>query len=220
MNIGIFGGTFNPIHIAHLYIAEEVRESMGLDEVVFVPAAVPPHKEVEYGVSAEHRLKMVELAIASNTRFKVSDIELTLPRPSYSIKTIENFQEKYGAKTKLFFITGMDSFLDIVNWHAADRLITLCDFVTTFRPGSDNQRLTKHKYVHEVDVVMLSQLELRAKCVGRMEMTSGRYLWLVSSLGLEVSSTDIRRRIKARRSVKYLLPAAVESYIIDSALYK
>ena len=219
MNIGIFGGTFNPIHIAHLYIAEEVRESMGLDEVVFIPSGMPPHKEVEYRVSAEHRLKMVEIAIASNPRFKVSDIELTLPRPSYSIKTVEHFQEKYGKDAKLFFITGMDSFLDVVNWHASDRLITLCDFVTTFRPGVRHEDLTKHRYVREIDVVMLGELDLRVRCVGRVEMTSGRYLWLVASMGMDVSSTDIRKRIKARRSAKYLLPEAVESYIIQNRLY-
>lgn len=220
MNIGILGGTFNPIHMAHLYIAEEVRESMGLDEVVFVPAAVPPHKEVEYGVSAEHRLKMVELAIASNPKFSVSDIELKLPIPSYSIKTVEHFQEKYGEKAKLFFITGMDSFLDVVNWHASQRLITLCDFVTIFRPGTNYQKLANHKYIHEIDIVMLGELDLRVRCVGRVEMASGRYLWLVSSLGLDISSTDIRKRIKARRSVKYLLPEQVESYIIEKRLYK
>lgn len=220
MNIGIFGGTFNPVHVAHLYIAEEIRESMGLDEVVFVPAAVPPHKEVEYGVSTEHRLKMVELAIASNPKFSVSDIELTLPRPSYSIKTVEHFQEKYGEKTKLFFMTGMDSFLDVVNWHYADRLITLCDFVTTFRPGAKYENLTKNKFVHEIDVVLLEELDQRVRCVGRVEMTSGRYLWLVASLGMEISSTEIRKRIKARRSVKYLLPEQVESYIIQNGLYK
>src|SRR5512135_924626 len=96
MNVGIFGGTFNPIHMAHLYVAEELRESMGLHEVVFVPAAVPPHKEVEYKVSAEHRLKMVELAISGNPAFRLSDVELKLPTPSYSVKTIQTFQGEYG----------------------------------------------------------------------------------------------------------------------------
>lgn len=219
MNIGIFGGTFNPIHIAHLYIAEEVRESMGLDKVVFVPSAVPPHKEVEYKVSAEHRLKMVELAVEGNPAFEVSDMELRMAVPSYSIKTVERFQEQYGEKTKLYFITGMDSFMDIVNWHGADRLITLCDFVTTFRPGTKHVDLAKNKYVREIDVVMLGELDLRVRCVGRVEMTSGRYLWLVASHGMEVSSTDIRQRLKARRTVKYLLPEKVESYIIANRLY-
>jgi nicotinate-nucleotide adenylyltransferase len=219
MNIGIFGGTFNPIHIAHLYIAEEIRESMGLDEVVFVPSSVPPHKEVEYKVSAERRLKMVELAVEGNPAFKVSDMELKLPIPSYSIKTVERFQEQYGEKAKLYFITGMDSFLDVVNWHGADRLITLCDFVTTFRPGTRHVDLAKHKYVREIDVVLLDELDQRVRCVGRVEMTSGRYLWLVASLGMEVSSTEIRKRLKARRGVKYLLPEKVESYIIQNRLY-
>ena len=220
MRIGIMGGTFNPIHNAHLYIAEESREAMGLDEVVFVPAAVPPHKEVEFHVTEEHRVKMVELAVSSNPYFKVSDVELTLPRPSYSVKTVEVFQEKYGKKAELFFLTGMDSFLEINTWHSVDRLIGMCDFVTTFRPGTDYEVLSRHKFIHEVDVVMLEMLQQKAKAVGRMEMVSGRYLWLVSSLGMDISSTEIRRRVKARRSVKYLLPEQVESYIIQNGLYK
>ncbi len=220
MRIGIFGGTFNPIHIAHLYIAEQVRDTMGLNEVVFVPSAVPPHKEVEYKVSAEHRLKMVELAIAGSPAFKLSDVELKLPIPSYSIKTVQTFQEQYGEKAQLFFITGMDSFLEIGTWHSVDRLIGLCDFVTVFRPRSDHIGLAKHKYVREIDMVMLDELDQRVKDLGKVEMVSGRDLWLVASLGLEVSSTEIRRRIKARKTVKYLLPEQVESYIIENKLYR
>ncbi len=220
MRIGIFGGTFNPIHVAHLYIAEEVRESMGLDLVVFVPSAVPPHKEVEYGVPAERRLEMVRLAIAGNPAFEVSDLELTLPRPSYSVKTVEIFQEKYGKDAKLFFITGMDSFLEIGTWHAVDRLLAMCDFVTTFRPGAKHLDLAKHRYIREMDMVMLDMLDIRERSLGKVELTTGRDLWLVSSLGMDISSTEIRRRAKARKSVKYLLPEAVESYIIENKLYR
>ena len=220
MRIVIFGGTFNPIHIAHLYIAEESREAMGLDEVVFVPAAVPPHKEVEFNTSAEHRLKMVKLATASNPAFKVSDVELTLPMPSYSIRTVELMQEKYGSHAKLFFITGMDCFLDVNNWHSADKLIKLCDFITTFRPGTDHEDLAKNKFVHELDMTMLDQLDSKKRHTGSVELISGRELWLVSSYGMDVSSTEIRKRIKARKSVKYLLPEQVESYIMEKKLYR
>jgi len=220
MRIGIFGGTFNPIHIAHLYIAEASREAMGLDQVVFVPAAVPPHKEVEYGVPAERRLKMVELAVAGNPAFKVSDIELTLPRPSYSVKTVEILQEQYGKDAKLFFIMGMDSFLDIGSWHAVDRLVKMCDFVTTFRPGVPHVDLGKHKFVHEIDMVMLDMLDAKERDTGRVELVSGRDLHLVATLGMDISSTGIRRRLKGRKSAKYLLPEAVESYIIQNGLYR
>jgi len=220
MRIGIFGGTFNPIHIAHLYVAENAREAMGLDEVVFVPAAVPPHKEVEYGVSWEHRLEMVRLATATNPAFKVSDIELTLPKPSYSIKTVELMQEQYGSHARLFFITGMDCFLDVKNWHAAERFITLCDFVTTFRPGTDHEGLAKNHFVREIDLTMIDQLDQRERHTGSVELISGRELWLVSGFGLDVSSTELRRRIKSRKSVKYILPEVVESYIIEHRLYR
>lgn len=219
MRIGIYGGTFNPIHTAHLYIAEEVRDALGLDEVYFVPAAVPPHKEVEYGVSAEDRLKMVELAIAGNPKFRVSDLELTLPRPSYSIKTVEAFQERFGEKAKLFFITGLDSFLEVGTWHAVDRLLAKCDFVTTFRPRSDHNDLGKHKYIREIDMVMLDELDQRVRSLGSVELVTGRDLWLVASVPMDISSTDIRQRLKKRKTVKYLLPEPVLSYIIEKRLY-
>ena len=220
MRIGIFGGTFNPIHIAHLYIAEEVRETMGLDLVVFVPAAMPPHKEVEYGVPAERRLEMAKLAVAGNPAFKVSDLELTLPRPSYSIKTVEILQGEYGGEARLFFVTGMDSFLDVGAWHEAERLLGMCDFVTTFRPGARHFDLGKHPFVREIDMAMLDMLDVKERSLGKVELTTGRDLWLVSSVGMDISSTDIRRRIRAGRSVKYLLPEAVESYIIQNKLYR
>lgn len=219
--IGIFGGTFNPIHVAHLYVAEIAREAMGLDEVVFVPAAVPPHKEVEYGVSAAHRMKMVELAIASNPAFRVSDCEIKqAPAPSYSVRTVEMFQEEYGDKAQLFFILGMDSFLDIGNWHAADKLVEKCDFICTFRPGSKHIDLGKHKYIREIDMVMIDMLDARARDVGSVELVSGRNLWLVSGYGMGVSSTDLRRRMRARKTVKYILPEAALSYIIENKLYR
>ncbi|MHB8174832.1 MAG: nicotinate-nucleotide adenylyltransferase [Nitrospirota bacterium] len=219
MKIGIFGGTFNPIHIAHLVVAEQCREAMGLKEVVFVPSAMPPHKEVEQGVSPEHRLRMVQLACEDNPHFKVSDVELTLPRPSYSIKTVEIMQERYGEKAKLFFIAGMDSFLEIGSWHAVDRLVALCDFVVSFRPGADYKKLAKSRYVHEVDVVTLDALDQKMRSMGKVEMVSGRDLWLVSTVRMDVSSTDIRKKLHMRRSVKYLLPDKVESYIIQNGLY-
>lgn len=221
MKIGIFGGTFNPVHIAHLYVAELAREAVGLDEVIFVPAAVPPHKEVEYGVSAEHRMKMAGLAVSDNPAFKVSDREIRMsPAPSYSVKTVEAFREEYGPKTEMFFIMGMDSFLDIGSWHAVDRLVASCDFITTFRPGSPHVDLGKHKFIREIDMVTLGMLDARQKELGKVELVSGRSLWLVSGFGLDVSSTVIRKRLRDRKSVKYILPEAVLSYIIENKLYR
>jgi len=221
MKVGIFGGTFNPIHVAHLYTAEIAREAVGLDEVVFVPAAVPPHKEVEYKVSAEHRMRMVELAIADNPAFRVSDREIRMaPVPSYSIRTVEAFKEEYGGRAEILFVMGMDSFLDIGSWHEVDRLVASCDFVTTFRPGAPHVDLGKHRFVREIDMAMLGLLDAREKHIGKVELVSGRNLWLVSGFGMDVSSTEIRRRIKGRRTVKYILPEPVQSYIIKNELYR
>ncbi len=221
MKVGIFGGTFNPVHVAHLYVAEIAREAVGLDEVIFVPAAVPPHKEVEYRVSAEHRMRMVELAVSDNPAFRVSDREIRMsPAPSYSVKTVEAFRKEYGSKAEIFFIMGMDSFLDIGSWHAVDKLLAACDFITTFRPGSPHIDLGKHKYVREIDMVTLGMLDAREKDIGRIELVSGRSLWLVSGFGMDVSSTAIRKRIREKKSVKYILPEAVLSYIIENRLYR
>jgi len=220
MKLGIFGGTFNPIHNAHLFVAQCALEAMELDEVVFVPSAMPPHKEVEYNVSPEQRLEMVEMATRDNPKFSVSDIELRLPRPSYSIKTIEHISETRADKNlKMFFIMGMDSFMELDTWHASDRLITFCDIITAFRPGAPCGSLTKHKYVREVNVVTLDRLVSGELKIGSIELVSGRKLWLVSTPPMDVSSTDIRARVKARKSVKYLLPEQVESYIMKHRLY-
>jgi nicotinate-nucleotide adenylyltransferase len=221
MKIGIFGGTFNPIHVAHLYTAEIAREAVGLDEVVFVPSAVPPHKEVEHKTSAEHRMRMVELAIAGNPAFRVSDSDIrSAPMPSYSIRTVEAFKEEYGQKAEILFVMGMDSFLDIGSWHAVDKLVASCDFVTTFRPGAPHIDLGKHKFVREIDMAMLGMLDAREKHTGKVELVSGRHLWLVAGFEMDISSTEIRRRIRERKTVKYILPEPVQSYIINNKLYR
>jgi len=220
MKLGIMGGTFNPIHNAHLFVAQCALEAMELDEVVFVPAAMPPHKEVEYSISPEQRLEMVRIATEGNTRFTVSDIEMKLPRPSYSIKTIEHIIETRADRNlKLYFVMGMDSFMDLDTWHASERIIKLCDIITAFRPGAPCGLLTKHRYVREVNVVTLDRLVSGELKIGSIELVSGRRLWLISTPSMDISSTDIRERVKARKSVKYLLPERVESYIMEHRLY-
>ena len=137
MRIGIFGGTFNPIHVGHLRVAEEIRERFDLKRVIFIAAAVPPHKEVEGGIPGEHRMEMVRLAISGNPHFSLSDIELKRPGKSYSIATIQFFRQKYGSDSEMFFVLGMDAFLEIGTWKSFQKLFSLCHFIVMTRPGFD-----------------------------------------------------------------------------------
>ncbi|PLX83542.1 MAG: nicotinate (nicotinamide) nucleotide adenylyltransferase, partial [Desulfuromonas sp.] len=132
--IGILGGTFNPIHLAHLRIAEEVREACVLDQVIFIPAADPPHKPIADGVAFGHRLAMVEAAIAGQTSFAVSDLEARRYGKSFSVDTLEILRQQ-NLTDQLFFIIGLDSYRDIASWKEYPRLFRLANLVVTTRPG-------------------------------------------------------------------------------------
>jgi len=133
--IGILGGTFDPIHYGHLIIAEEARFQIPLDRVLFVPAARPPHKPDVYICPAHHRLRMIELAIASNPAFEVSTVDLYRPGPSYSLDMIRLLRQECGPRAELYFIMGMDSLAGILSWHEPARLLGLCRLAVARRQG-------------------------------------------------------------------------------------
>ncbi|HIP97457.1 MAG TPA: nicotinate-nucleotide adenylyltransferase, partial [Anaerolineae bacterium] len=133
--IGVLGGTFDPIHIAHLAIAEEARTQLGLDKVVFVPAGLPPHKMDVHVSPAEHRLAMVKLAIADNPHFEVSRVDIDRFGPCYTVDTIALLRKEWEPDVEIYFIMGSDSLADILTWHKPDRLIRLCRIVAVGRPG-------------------------------------------------------------------------------------
>lgn len=196
--IGIMGGTFDPIHIAHLMIADEVRDSYGLDRVIFIPAANPPHKKGGANVSADERLAMVKLAIADNPHFEVSTMEMERQGPSYSLLTFQELKAKYGDSAELYFITGSDSINDLSTWYHPEELLELCYFVGTTRPGAPMDKSDLEK--------QFGALADKIKFLAVPE--------------LAISSTDIRARVAAGRSIKYLVPAAVEDYIKREGLYR
>lgn len=197
--IGIMGGTFDPIHIAHLAIAEQVREAFALDLVLFIPAANPPHKQGRKVVPAYHRLMMTQLAVCSNPGFHVSKQELERKGPSYSLLTVRELQERYGANAELYFITGSDTINELHTWYHIDELLASCHFVGTTRPGAP-----------------VDKEDLR-KCFGQLAEEKIHFLAVPE---LEISSTDIRERVRDGKSIKYLVPAAVEAYIIKEGLYR
>lgn len=196
--IGIMGGTFDPIHIGHLVTAEAVRVEYNLDEVIFVPAANPPHKIEANVTKAMHRYIMTAMATYSNPFFHVSAIEMERPGPSYTIDTIYEFKKKYNDNVDLFFITGADTIQEISTWDRIEELLGLCHFIAATRQGCKTtlEQIKQHFG------------ELGDKKIHRLNTPE-----------LEISSTDIRDKVKNNISIKYLVPESVEKYIYKEKLY-
>ena len=213
--IGVLGGTFNPIHLGHLRAAEEVCEILGLERMVFVPSAEPPHKEGAHGAiaPAELRCEWVARAIADNPRFALDRLEVERSGPSYSVDTLRSFADRL-APEKPVFVIGQDAFSEIETWRDPATLFTLAHFAVITRPpageGSLAGRLPARLAQH-------FDLDRQAE-IGRHRSAATWIRWVRIS-ALEVSSTEIRRRIREGRSVRYLLPEAVWREVIDSGIY-
>jgi nicotinate-nucleotide adenylyltransferase len=200
--VGLLGGTFDPIHIAHLIIAEEVRTTLNLDEMVFIPAGQPPHKLERQRAEPHHRLAMVELAIKSNPHFTISRIEIDRPGPSYTADTLRLVNEQRGTNTDLYFVIGGDSLADLHTWYnPAGILAQLTGLVAVQRPG----------YTENIEY----NRQLEARLPGIMQR-----LISVVVPQMEISSTDLRRRVAEDRPIKYQVPDAVEQYIRHHGLYQ
>lgn len=213
MRVGIFGGTFNPIHCGHLRSAEEVREAFSLDRVYFVPSARPPHKSEEDMASAEDRFKMVELAIADNPTFAASSVELERSGLSYSVDTIRSFLIT-GQPSSLAFILGIDAFRELHLWKEYERIPTLCDIIVTSRPGEVASSLEQFL------PVALKSMFWYDPSIRRYKHISGHSLSLYAITGLLIASSTIREIIRQERSIRYLVPSAVEAYINRHSLYR
>ena len=210
--IGLFGGTFNPIHLGHLRGVQEIRETFGLQQVIFIPAAIPPHKATEEVIEARHRFEMVRLATASNPFFSITDIELSRPEKSYSIDTIRYFREKHP--DDFFFILGKDAFVEIETWKEFQNLFSLCNFIVMTRPGF--QKTSSASLLPEALVPVFRYDEVLKAWIH----TSGHTLHFKEITVLDISSTKIRELIERGDSVKYLVPAEVEAYIQKNGLYR
>ena len=198
MRIGLFGGTFDPIHMAHLIVAEEVRLAAGLDRITFIPAHRPWLKADREITDAEHRLRMVRLAIASNPFFDVSTAELDRPGPSYTVDTVEAMRRKADPDDELYFIAGADALADMPRWKDPSRLMTLCHIIGVRRPGAP-----------EVDMEALGAfIPGVCGCIRMVEVPQ-----------LDISSTMIRARLRKGLPVRYLVPSEVERYIAEHRLY-
>lgn len=212
MKIGLMGGTFNPIHMAHLRIAEEARELCGLDRVLFIPVADPPHKPLAGEVPFHQRCHMVRLAIAGNRAFELCDLEGRRPGKSYSIDTICALRGQYPG-AELYFIIGSDSFLELGTWHRYADILRSCNLIVVERPGRQvNDPLSA--------LPVAIQGELRYTPASRtLEHVAGTRVRFFAGCLLDISSSEIRRLAAAAQSITYLVPPQVEEYIKEQRIY-
>jgi nicotinate-nucleotide adenylyltransferase len=206
MKLGIFGGTFNPIHYGHLRVAEEVRYDCGLDRIIFIPSGSPSLKTAEIA-DAGHRYRMTCIATGSNPCFGVSDVEMDSSSKSYTVNTVTRLRDIYR-DDELFLILGMDVFLDLPAWREPERLVRLIDFIVMTRPGFPDDGLDASPFIE------------REEGRGLYRLKGGRTARVSRVTACDIASTGIRRLLREGKSIRYLLPEAVEQYIAETGLYR
>ncbi|HXV68693.1 MAG TPA: nicotinate-nucleotide adenylyltransferase [Nitrospira sp.] len=218
--LGLLGGSFNPIHRGHLTIANLVREQLQLDRVLFIPTGDPPHKRGGSLAPAPERLEMVRLAIAGSPYFEVSDIEVNRTGKSYTIDTVQELQQQYGPSTELFFIIGLDAFLDFPDWKEPRKLLRACRFVVVPRPGHSFRSLARLPLLPNLESHGLDQLDSGNLIRLDIPIPSGPGIICLPLTPCPISSSAIRQAIKGGATLANLLPAPVESYILRHSLYQ
>jgi nicotinate-nucleotide adenylyltransferase len=198
--IGIIGGSFDPVHIGHLIIAQDAAERLELAQVLFVPASIPPHKQHLQQADIEHRINMLSLAVETDIRFSVSDIEMQRGGVSYTYDTVRELKALHP-DSELVLIVGSDTLLDLHNWYQPQELLSLCSVATLLRPGEHS-------------------LEAIAAKIRLPEEQKKRALDnLITAHQVDISSTEIRMRVAEGLGIRYLVPPEVEMYIYEHSLY-
>ncbi len=198
----LVGGSFNPVHNGHLIVSRYVAEQLGLKRVTLVPAASPPHKPHTDLAAAIHRLEMCRLVAAEDGQFAVSDYEVGRPGPNYTIETIEHFRGQVAPGTPVYWLIGMDSTHDLESWHRATELVDLCTIVSVARPGFAPPSRTS-----------------LARCFSAAQVDK-LLAHVIEGPHIGISGSDIRARIRAGRSIRYLIPDSVRNYIERHGLYR
>lgn len=196
MRLGVFGGSFDPVHFGHLRMAEEARTQAGLDRVLFIPTQVSPFKVGRQVTPGELRVQMLHIAVEDNPAFAVSDVEVARPGPSYTVETLRLLREQHPA-AELLFLTGTDAVRDLPKWREPEEILSLARFLVAGRPGVD-----------------------RAEVLHALPDTWEERISFIEMQELDISSTYLRERIREGRSVRYLLPRAVEEFIAAHGLYR
>ncbi|MBT3362606.1 MAG: nicotinate-nucleotide adenylyltransferase [Chloroflexi bacterium] len=199
IRIGIFGGTFDPIHVGHLKVAQDAADKLGLDKVVFLPAGKPWFKSDRLITAGKQRLSMIELAIVNNPLFAVSDLELLRDGPTYSIESIPALKSEFGSGDDLYFLIGLDALSDIHKWKQPARLLDMCRVVGLTRPGH-------------------TQIDFGP--IERKVPGAAKLIQVIEVKLVDVSSTAIRRKVADGLSIKDLVPDAVNRFIAAHRLYK
>jgi nicotinate-nucleotide adenylyltransferase len=197
--LGVLGGTFNPIHLGHLIVAQDAMEQLCLERVIFIPSATPPHKRYEGNATAAQRLAMLRLAIRDNPQFDADDLEIRRGGTSYSVDTLTELRRR-GVRERFYFIIGADSLRELHRWREVERLVQLCTFVTVPRPGFQPKPVVDPK----LDAATRRRL--------RQQVLRGH--------ACDIASRDIRSRIAQGKSIRYLVPDAVARYIETHRLYR
>jgi len=214
--IAVFGGTFNPVHFGHLRLAEEVAELLGMDQVLFVPSFDPPLKSRDLAPFS-HRLAMVKKAISSNPSFAASDIESRIKGKSFTIHTLQALK-KTLFPSQMFFLMGSDAFLDLCNWYMPLDILAMTEIIVAIRPPHDLNTVAKSPYLNKKVTAAIKHMGKKKRLTCQLSFKKGKVTFVRTSL-LDISATEIRGRIRRRMSIKYLLPQAVESYIILNKIF-
>ena len=220
MRIGLFGGTFNPVHLGHLRAAVEVRQGFELDEIFLIPAALPPHKLPGEVAAAVDRLNMLNLALGADSGLKVSNVELNRSGPSYTIDTVEHFKLTLPAESRLFLIMGLDAFLEIDTWKSYRKLLAQIPLIVINRPNAgDRMSGVPWKVMDDYISTKLSA-DYSYSASRSAYLASGQQpIYVFEVTALDISSTRIRRAISKDQSINYLVPPKVAEYIRTKGIY-
>jgi len=214
----IYGGTFDPVHNGHIEVAGRIMELFELDEVIFVPACVPPHKRGAGITSAFHRFAMLALATQHDARLRISTIELDAPERPYAVDTVERMQSAIGSGQRLFFLIGADSWAEITAWHEWQRLLKMCDLIVVTRPGYDLSR----KIPAEIAAVVDARGMRRKEIAELLNADGGARIFLTDAAMMDIAATTIRgaARSSAMEKLREMVPAEIASYIEKYKLYQ
>lgn len=214
MRLGVFGGTFNPIHVGHLRAVIEVQETFTLDRLLLIPSANPPHKGAEDIAAAEDRLQMVRLAVQGLPSLEASAVELARSGLSYTIETLQYFHNYFGPESVIHFVVGVDAFSEITTWKSYHQLFATAHFIVMTRPGSTLNNLERFIHTH---ISRDYQYDTTASRYGHPRWCS---IFCLNITHLDISATQIREWIRQGRSIRFLVPATVEAFIKTRGLYR
>jgi len=220
MRIGLFGGTFNPVHYGQLRVALEVCEAFSLDVCHLIPSSEPPHKTAVGLARAEDRLNMIRTAIAGTPCLQVSDAEITRSGPSYTIDTVRHFQASASSPSDLYLMIGRDAFQELHTWKSMDALLDTIPLIVMNRPTKQTNRLDRKAIETYLNTHAPGGNYRFSETDACFSDTIRPPIYFFDVTLLDISSTDIRQRVREGRSIRYLVPPQVDAYINDKGLYR